>query len=120
MNKKAKLHSLSISCLKRGGVYVERLNCWEIKKCGREVGGDKAVELGICPASLNTQLDGVHSGISAGRACWAVAGTMCSGQIQGSFAQKYKDCGLCDFYNRVKEEEGEHFVLTIDLLGMIK
>lgn len=99
---------------------MQRLNCWEFKKCGREVDGDNIAEFGICPASLNTVLDGVHSGISAGRACWAVAGTMCNGHITGSFAKKYKDCGLCDFYNKVREEEGENFVLTIDLLGMIK
>lgn len=96
------------------------LNCWEFKKCGREVGGDKAFELGVCPASINTMLEGVHNGISAGRACWAVAGTLCGGEVQGSFAQKYRDCGLCDFYNLVREEEGENFILTIDLLGMIR
>ena len=69
---------------------------------------------------MNTMLEGVHNGICAGRACWAVAGTLCSGEIQGSFAQKYKDCGLCDFYNTVREEEADNFMLTIDLLGMIK
>ena len=99
---------------------MKRVNCWEFKKCGRELGGDKAIELGTCPASMNTTLEGVHSGICAGRACWAVAGTMCGGEIQGSFAQKYKDCGLCDFYNTVREEEGDNFILTIDLLGMIR
>lgn len=99
---------------------MKRVNCWEFKKCGRELGGDKTVELGICPASMNTALDGVHNGISAGRACWAVVGTMCEGEVQGSFVRKYKDCGLCDFYNKVKEEEGDNFLLTIDLLGMIK
>jgi len=99
---------------------MKRTNCWEFKKCGRQLGGDKAAELGICPASINTMLEGVHNGICAGRACWAVAGTMCAGEIQGSFAQKYKDCGLCDFYNTVREEEGDNFMLTIDLLGMIR
>ena len=99
---------------------MAKQNCWEFKKCGRERGGDKAAELGICPVSVNTMLEGVHNGICAGRACWAVAGTMCGGEIQGSFAQKYKDCGLCDFYNTVRKEEGDNFILTIDLLGMIK
>lgn len=98
---------------------MQRLNCWEVKRCGREVDGNNIAEYGICPASLNHSLDGVHGGISAGRACWAVAGTLCNGAVQGSFAQKYKDCGRCDFYALVKEEEGEEFVLTVDLLGMI-
>ena len=96
------------------------LNCWEFKRCGRELGGDNTAEFGICPASINNTLEGVHNGICAGRTCWAVAGTMCGGEVQGSFARKYKDCGLCDFYNAVREEEGDNFILTIDLLGMIR
>ena len=95
---------------------MKRRNCWEFKKCGREPGGDKAHELGVCPASLSSMLDGVHHGKNAGRTCWVVAGTMCSGEVKGSFAQKYKDCALCDFYEAVKDEEGEGFLLTIDLL----
>lgn len=98
---------------------MKKRNCWEFKKCGREPGGDKAHELGICPASLNMMLDGVHNGNNAGRACWVVAGTMCTGLVKGSFAQKYKDCALCDFYNAVRDEESESFLLTIDLLKMI-
>ena len=26
------------------------MNCWEYMKCGREKGGEKADELGVCPA----------------------------------------------------------------------
>ena len=26
-------------------------NCWEIKKCGRETGGPKSKELGVCVAA---------------------------------------------------------------------
>jgi len=95
---------------------MKRRNCWEFKKCGREPGGDKANELGVCPAALSSLVDGVHHGKNAGRTCWVVAGTMCSGEVKGSFAQKYKDCALCDFYEAVKAEEGEGFLLTIDLL----
>lgn len=99
---------------------MERLNCWEFKKCGRELGGRKISELGVCPASTNTEFEGVHDGISAGRACWVVAGTMCGSTVQGSFAQKYMDCGLCDFYLMVREEEGDNLILTVDLLRMIQ
>ncbi len=99
---------------------MQRMNCWEFKKCGRELGGSVADELGICPASTDTILEGINGGVSAGRACWVVAGTMCDGLVQGSFARKYKDCGLCDFYNTVKEEEGDSFLMTVDLLKMIE
>lgn len=30
--------------------------------------------------------------------CWQVAGTYCDGQIQGTFAQKYNDCSMCEIY----------------------
>jgi len=72
---------------------MKRVNCWEFKKCGRELAGDKAADLGICPASMNTTLDGVHSGICAGRACWAVAGTMCGGEIQGPLPRNIRTAG---------------------------
>jgi hypothetical protein len=64
------------------------MDCWEYKKCGRERGGPKAVELGVCPAFMER----------AGDACWLVAGTFCRGQVRGSFAQMGNNCMLCDFY----------------------
>ncbi len=99
---------------------MERLNCWEVMDCGREPEGFRADDDGICPAAINTTLEGVHGGISAGRACWVVAGTMCDGRSQGTFAQKSGECGACRFYNRVKDEEGEQFLLTVNLLRMVR
>jgi len=32
-------------------------NCWEYKKCGREPGGIKVHELGVCPATVEEGLD---------------------------------------------------------------
>jgi hypothetical protein len=84
---------------------MAKLNCWEVKKCGRQPGGENVSAMGICPAATNVKLDGVHYGKKAGRACWVVAGTLCDGQVQGTFAIKYHDCSRCDFYLNVKEEE---------------
>lgn len=95
-------------------------NCWQVKGCGREVGGLNAGETGICPVCVQTQLNGVHGGNNAGRACWVVAGTLCKGQPQGTFAQKYKDCSRCDFYSKVKSEEGSNFQLSATLLSQLK
>ncbi len=95
------------------------LNCWEYKQCGREVGGAKASREGVCPAALEAKLDGIHHGKNAGRACWVVAGTMCHGEVQGIFAKKYEDCRKCDFYHEVKLEEGDDFLITVDLIRMI-
>ena len=95
-----------------------KLNCWEAMGCGREPGGKNAEELGICPAAAEEHLDAIHGGRNAGRACWVVAGTLCSGEVHGTFAHKYKDCGICEFYQKVKREEEEAgtFVMTIILL----
>lgn len=92
-------------------------NCWDAKKCGRAPGGMNVPEFGVCPASTEWKLDGIHGGKNAGRACWVVAGTMCHGKPQGTFAQKSKNCGKCDFYRSVRKGE-EDIVPTHFLLDM--
>ncbi len=71
------------------------MNCWEFKKCGRENGGAKADELGVCPAWPDD-----------GTKCARVAGTLCGGQVQGSFAQKLVNCMECDFYKSESYQRG--------------
>ncbi len=85
-----------------------RQNCWEFKKCGREPGGANTDKMGVCPAATNVQFDGFHSGKNAGRACWAVAGTYCGGEPQGTFAKKMKNCSKCEFHQLVIREEKEY------------
>ena len=63
------------------------LNCWEYKQCGREAGGAKVKELGVCPAYPN------H-----GQRCAHIAGTFCGGKVQGAFAQKLANCMKCEFF----------------------
>jgi hypothetical protein len=78
----------------------ELLNCWEIKKCARQKGGKKVKELGECIASKE----------GMGHSCWAVAGTLCGGKIQGTTAQKIGYCTTCkvyEIYNRSKGELGK-------------
>lgn len=97
-----------------------KLNCWEAKTCGREIGGSKTSELGVCPTAMESRLNGIHEGKFGGRACWVVGGTLCGGKEQGTFAQKYHNCEKCDFYLHVKKEEGPKFKLSVVLLGMLK
>ena len=66
-------------------------NCWEFKECGREKGGKKEKEMGICPAYPKN-----------GKDCWKAAGTFCGGKVQGTFAQKQGTCMACDWYKAVK------------------
>jgi hypothetical protein len=93
-----------------------KLNCWEFKRCGRFRGGEREQEFGVCPVTTEKRLDTVHNGDNAGRACWVVANSMCGGNIQGNFAQKFGNCTVCDFYRKVKEEEFPNFQLTPALL----
>ena len=81
-------------------------NCWEFKQCGREPNGAKAGEMGVCPASTDDSCSGLNDGDSAGRICWAVAGTFCGGEVQGEFAQKQISCMTCEFFRKVEAEEG--------------
>jgi len=64
-----------------------RSNCWEFMKCGREVGGTNAQELGVCPAYPDHGWD-----------CARIVGTLCEGEVQGSFARKLRTCWKCPFY----------------------
>ncbi|MBI4300742.1 MAG: hypothetical protein HY677_06365 [Chloroflexi bacterium] len=88
-----------------------RLNCWKVKNCGRMPGGSKVAEMGICPASVDTSSNGLNGGTNGGRICWAVTGTFCGGQVQGTFAQKELSCMNCEFFKHVKGEEGKSFLL---------
>ena len=99
---------------------MSKLNCWEFKNCGREPNGSKIDELGACPASTETKLDGAHGGKNAGRACWVVAGTMCLGKVEGSYALKEKNCLRCDFYNFVYDEELENFYFMTKLYDKLE
>ena len=62
--------------------------CWEVKNCGRERGGSHALDLGVCPAYSE----------DAGDACWLVAGTFCGGNVQGTYAEKEKNCMTCEVF----------------------
>ncbi|MDP2166997.1 MAG: hypothetical protein Q8J64_01560 [Thermodesulfovibrionales bacterium] len=95
-------------------------NCWEVKKCGRQPGGEREKELGVCLAAAESRLDGVHGGRNAGRTCWVVAGTLCGGKVQGTFAKKYETCEVCEFYQAVRKEEGPNFEMSIYLLKRLQ
>lgn len=97
-----------------------RQNCWELHRCGRELGGAHVHDLGVCPAATTRTLDGVHGGKNAGRSCWVVAGTLCGGEVQATFAKKFENCQACDFYRKVQKEESGGFQMSIVLLGKMR
>ncbi len=98
---------------------MQSKNCWEFKNCGREPGGASTATLGVCPAAVENRLDGAHHGQNAGRACWVVAGTLCRGEVQGTFAKKFDSCKDCDFYHSVRRQEQPHFHFSSVLLSRL-
>ena len=95
-------------------------NCWEFKQCGREPRGANARLMGVCPAAVEESLDSVHEGKKGGRACWIIAGTLCGGQVQGTFGAKFKSCEQCDFYQKVWAEEKGNFKYSSTLLARMR
>ncbi len=93
----------------REGRRVGKLNCWEYMKCGRQPGGENARRFGVCPAATDTLWDGVHRGEKGGRICWKIPQTHCHQFLKETspetFAVKYQDCRMCNFYDHVRFEE---------------
>ena len=88
---------------------MEKLNCWTFKKCGLEPGGYKISEYGICPAAVEESLDGINSGLNAGRVCWAIKNTLCDSTKHENYAHKIRKCLECSFYKLVKTQEKKKF-----------
>ncbi len=98
---------------------MAKKNCWEVKKCGREPGGAKVKEFGICPAAEEYRVDGTNEGMNGGRACWAVAGTFCGGAVQGEFASKLDNCMNCEFYECVVAEQWPRYTGSAQILSKL-
>ena len=64
--------------------------CWEALQCGRA--GENVTD--PCPAWPHF-----------GRACWAVAGTLCEGKVRGTQAGVLGDCGDCGFFRETVLKE---------------
>lgn len=93
-------------------MHTNSLNCWEFMKCGREPGGKKASDLGVCPASTFELTDGYLNGKFGGKACAYIFGDFCSESIKKSSGGKGKKaCAACDFYNELKYRHREDFSL---------
>ena len=75
------------------------MDCWEFMKCGREHGGANVHELGACQAYPNN-----------GKQYASIAGTLCGGEVQGTFAMKIFDCVKCEFY---KSKHYQHSNLNL-------
>ncbi len=98
---------------------MTRQNCWDFMKCGRQPGGPNTHTLGECIAATESRIDGINGGKNGGRACWALAGTLCGGRIQGTYATKLANCLSCQFYELVRNAEAGGFMLARDILDRV-
>lgn len=97
-----------------------KTNCWEYFKCGREENGANVDELGICPVAIAKKANGINNGTNGGRCCWAIAGTLCNGEVQGGFGQKVMNCLKCEFYKNVfHEEKGGNYKPPAEILKIL-
>jgi hypothetical protein len=102
-----------------GGVRA-KLNCWEFMGCGLEIPKTslKIFHFRPCPVSVEANLDGIHGGKNAGRACWVVLHTKCYGAVQNTYEQKFETCPSCDFYRSVVEEEANDILALMHHNGV--
>ena len=82
---------------------MRKINCWEYKKCGRQPGGQREKEFGVCPASLSIESNRINDGVNGGRYCWAVTETLCEFDHNGIFKKNLETC------KKVKAEEGPDY-----------
>jgi hypothetical protein len=80
-------------------------NCWQVMHCGQ--GG------GICRASSEAKLHGIHGGKNGGRACWAVPRTICRDRDN-------LKCQECKFYHQVITEQLDYVLDSKSLKELLR
>ncbi|UCB44498.1 MAG: HAMP domain-containing histidine kinase [Spirochaetota bacterium] len=83
-----------------------KMNCWEYLLC--DYG---PTSKNPCSAAVDTTSEGVNNGKNAGRICWTLPDTLCFKKPMGKFDEKRDICFSCEFFQRVKLEEGNLFQL---------
>jgi len=91
------------------GCNSRKINCWEFVGCNRKSGED--LESKECKASIDNSADGINGGINGGRVCWFISGTFNGNKVEGNYAKKLLSCRSCKFFHKVREEEGNSFVV---------
>ena len=61
----------------------------------------------------------MNEGENGGRCCWAIAGTFCGGEAQGTYAQKLGNCLKCDFHAFVRGQQHGNYASTKKILEII-
>lgn len=90
---------------------MAKKNCWDIKKCGRQQGGENVQTMGTCPAAVSNDFDGVNYGEFGGRFCWAIKDACSGGKPSANRVARLKNCINCMVFKVIQDEEGNGFVM---------
>jgi len=99
-------HAAALLARAEALIEARRPNCWEVRQCTRQPGGEGAALFGPCPAATHEAADGLNGGTNGGRICWAVEGTPCGLDLADAGVPKLISCLGCEFFRRVYAEEG--------------
>jgi len=78
---------------------VDKLNCWDFKKCCDKSLSNHASESILCPVKKEFNANGLNGGINGGRICWVIMDSHCKKKPQSA-------CFQCEFSYKVMAEEG--------------
>ncbi|MCI5118739.1 MAG: hypothetical protein D3913_12480 [Candidatus Electrothrix sp. LOE1_4_5] len=81
-------------------MHDSEINCWELKKCGREPGGKNIEKYGLCFVSVSI------NGRNGGQFCWSLRESACESIMQECQVNELKECRQCTFYISIQESEG--------------
>ncbi|MGA1821626.1 MAG: two-CW domain-containing protein [Thermoplasmatota archaeon] len=96
------------------GDTSSKKNCWQFNDCGKEPFSERIHDMNECPVLKAEKFDGINSGINGGRYCWRVEGVNCAacgGISTPNWSDAERNCLLCDFFNKVRKEEGSDFTM---------
>ncbi|MBI5742196.1 MAG: hypothetical protein HZA16_15965 [Nitrospirae bacterium] len=85
---------------------MDKLNCWEFKKCGREKEGAGLDKSCVCPVARKISADGLNNGRNGGRICWVIADLCCDRKVDCVNTRRGDPCFSCEFRYKVMIEEG--------------
>jgi hypothetical protein len=78
---------------------ADKLNCWDYKKCCKEIDSKINNNNHLCPVKKERTANGLNGGINGGRICWVIMDTNSKKKAQTK-------CFQCEFHYKVKAEEG--------------
>jgi hypothetical protein len=85
---------------------MQKVNCWDFRKCGEKSDGTSAGQPKPCDVAAEEKCDQINHGRNGGRVCWFIRQKRAERKDKG-FAMMC--CSQCDFYKMVEKEEGDNF-----------